>query len=51
MRIILLLFLVSLKIIVDLATGVTVAIILIVETSSIFVRFRYKFKKYTKRGS
>ena len=35
MRIILLLFLVSLKIIVDLAIGVVVAIILIVETSNI----------------
>ena len=51
MRIVLLLFLVSLKIIVDLATGVIVAIMLILETSSIFVIFIYKFKKYIKRGS
>ena len=51
MRTILLLFLVSLKIIVDLAIGVIVAIILIVETSSIFIIFIYKFKKYIRRGS
>ena len=51
MRIALLLFLASLKMIVDLATGVAVAIMLMAETSSTFVRFRHKFEKYTKRGS
>ena len=51
MRIALLLFLASLKMIVDLATGVAVAIMLMAETSSTFVTFMHKFEKYTKRGS
>ena len=51
MRTALLLFLASLKMIVDLATGVAVAIKLMAETSSTFMRFMHKFEKYTRRGS